>query len=225
MKMSVASVQVGARKRTLPPASGAGATRRHLWVAAAQWQPWVVAARRLAIALMGSMVLAVGTAGVASAEQMFGRGYFWTDERVVQHVPMDDPWIFRGPAVYEVITQPTCWIYADRDDLVAEVWVNENQRFEPLFGEPDRLFFPVHETLTVNWVNTTTGERGQTVAYGDSGNVIAGVAGGQGRIEMDIHLRSNHPWLTLTGSTDLPFGYSTGTIHATVDLAGKSCGY
>lgn len=179
---------------------------------------------RAALVALGAAVLAVGSAGAASAEAPIGSTYFWPDERVDQYVAMDDPWVFRGPTNYKVTTQPSCWSYSDRQqELVAEIGVSAPDRFEPYPFDSDRLFFPVNETVTVDWTNTTTGDRGQVVSHGNSGSVLIGIPGGDGRIEMDIHLRSDQPWLAAAGSTDLPFGHSEGATAAAVDLAGKTC--
>lgn len=185
------------------------------------------AARRGAAAAFGAAVVAVGSAGVSGAvgdEGLSGRTLFWAGERVDHHVPMQDPWAFRGPTNYLVSTQPSCWTYADRQDLMAEISVSAPHRYEPYPTDLDRLLFPVNETVTVDWTNVTTGARGHDVVHGGSGSALVGIPGGGGRIEMDIHLRSDQPWLHAAGSTDLPFGHSEGSVHATVDLIGKSCG-
>lgn len=179
---------------------------------------------RIVVVVLGAAIVAAGSGGTASADERSGSGYFWADERVDHHVAMDDPWMFRGPTNYRVATQPSCWMYSARQELVAEVSVSAPDRYEPFPFDSDRLFFPVRETVTVDWVNTATGQQGQAVVRGESGAVQVGVPAGPGRIELDIHLRSDHPWLHAAGSTDLPFGHSDGLVHAVVDLAGKSCG-
>ena len=79
---------------------------------------------------------------------------------------MGDPWVFRGQTPYEVTTQPTCWIYSDRRDVVAKLYTTAHDRYPPFPTGLDRLFFPVYETVTVDWHNTTTGQRGQAVGHG-----------------------------------------------------------
>lgn len=114
---------------------------------------------------------------------------------------MGDPWVFRGQTPYEVTTQPTCWIYSDRRDVVAELYTTAHDRYPPFPTGLDRLFFPVYETVTVDWHNTTTGQRGQVVGHGDRGQTVVGIPGGDGVIEMDIRLRSDHPLMHAVGST------------------------
>lgn len=183
--------------------------------------------RRTAAATCATVTAAaavvVGAPAAASANNMIGRAFYWGGERVVQSLRMDDPWVFRGATDYEMTVQPACWLYQDRKDLVVDVSVTSLDRYSPFPLDADAVFFPVRETVTVNWHNTSTGQRGQTVAHGDSGSVGAGVPAGPGRVEMDIHLRSDHPWLHAAGSTHLPFGHSTGTARAVADLSGKSC--
>src|SRR5699024_504424 len=117
---------------------------------------------------------------------------------------MADPWVFRGPTDYTVRTQPVCWSYADRpQDLVAAVEVSAPDRYEPFPFDPDRLFFPVDETVTGDWHNTTTGASGRDVVHGTSGGVEGGGYGGDGVIEVDIHLRTDQPRRNAGGSHDL----------------------
>ena len=183
---------------------------------------------KAAIVTVGAAALVAGSVGPAEAaappDDRIGTGYHWGEEEVTQTVSMADPWVFRGPTDYTVRTQPVCWSYADRpQDLVAAVEVSAPDRYEPFPFDPDRLFFPVDETVTVDWHNTTTGASGRDVVHGTSGVVEVGVYGGDGVIEMDIHLRSDQPWMNAAGSTDLPFGHAEGSLHAAVDLTGKSC--
>lgn len=176
-----------------------------------------------AAAAVGAALAATAAAGTASADDLIGSAYYWPEQQQNTDVSMGDPWVFRGPTNYHVQTQPACWLYPNHDDLVAEVQVTAPDRFEPFPFDVDRLFFPVRNTVTVDWTNTTTGDQGRTVTHGDSMSVLSGVPGGPGRIEMDIHLRADHPWLSDIGSTDLPVGHATADTHAVVDLAGKSC--
>lgn len=177
-----------------------------------------------AIAVTAAVAAVMMTAaGTAAANELPGRFQYWEGEKQVQHVQMGDPWVFRGQTPYEVTTQPTCWIYSDRRDVVAELYTTAHDRYPPFPTGLDRLFFPVYETVTVDWHNTTTGQRGQAVGHGDRGQTVVGIPGGDGVIEMDIRLRSDHPWMHAVGSTHLPFGYVEGTTHAVTDLRGKSC--
>ncbi len=175
-----------------------------------------------AVAAVGAALTATGAAGTASADELIGRGYHWSEQHQETTVPMDDPWVFRGPTDYHVSTQPACWMYPNHQDLVAEVMVTVPDRFEPFPFDTDRLFFPVRNTVTVDWTDTATGQTGRTVAHGDPVNVLAGIRGA-GPIAMDIHVRADHPWLYDLGSTDLPVGHATGDTHTVVDLTGKSC--
>lgn len=175
------------------------------------------------VAAMGAAVVATGAAGTASADDLIGRAFHWPEQQHETTVSMGDPWIFRGPTDYHVRTQPACWMYPNHQDLVADVQVTVPDRFEPFPFDTDRLFFPVRNTVTVDWTNTTTGEEGRTVTHGDPITVTTGVPGGPGLIEMDIHVRADHPWLYDLGSTELPVGHATADTHAVVDLTGKAC--
>lgn len=162
-------------------------------------------------------------AGTAMAYELPGRSLYWPGEKSVHRVQMGDPWIFRGSTAYEVVAHPGCWSYSDHRDLVVDVTTAAPDWYAPFPTDPDSLFFPVSETVTIDWHNTTTGQGGRVVGHGDRGNTIVGVPGGNGVIEMDIHLRSDHPWLQAVGSTHLPIGHAEGMTHATVDLTGKAC--
>lgn len=181
------------------------------------------AAVRAGAVASASAIAMTAFAGIATAEDVSGRMFPWSGERVEQFVPMEDPWVFRGPTNYRVATEPACWMYGDHQDLMVDVAVSAPDRYEPYPTDLDRLFFPVNDTVTVAWVNTTTGDRGQSVGHTSSGAVFVGVPGGDGQIELDIRLRSDQPWLQAAGSTDLPFGHSEGVVHAAADLSGKSC--
>lgn len=174
-------------------------------------------------ALVGAGALAVGAAGTAGANEIVSRAFPWQGELDSSTVPMQDPWVFRGPTNYTVDAQPACWNYPDRNDLVADVSILARDRYLPAMPNWDILFFPVNDTATIDWHNTTTGASGQVVHHFQSSNGVIRVDGGDGVIEMDIHLRSDQPWLAAAGSTDLPFGHSEGHTRAIVDMTGKSC--
>lgn len=174
-------------------------------------------------ALVGAGALAVGVAGTAGANEIVSRAFPWSQEGTSSTVSMEDPWVFRGPTNYTVDASPACWMYPDHNDLVADISILASDRYMPMMPNWDILFFPVNDTATIDWHNTTTGARGQVVQHFQNSNGVIRVDGGDGVIEMDIHLRSDQPWFDAAGSTDLPFGHSEGSTHAVVDMTGKSC--
>lgn len=176
-----------------------------------------------AVVFGAGLVTVAGTA-VADADEPIGTAYPWASERTDDVAPLDDPWIFRGPTDYQVAVQPACVLYPGHQRLVADVSVTAPDRFEPFPFDPDALFFPVRDTVTIDWTDPLTGETGRVVAHGDNGTVPAGVFDRSGRLELDIHLRSDHPWLQAVGSSDLDIGHAEGTVHTVVDLTDKTCG-
>ena len=179
----------------------------------------VVGAAATAVTLM------IGSAPAVSAQDgVTSRVYSWADREQTQHVPIDDPWGVRGWTNYVVTTQPVCWTYAGRPNaIVAEAWVSAPDRFPAFPADPRSLLLRTHETVTVDWTNTTTGRRGREVFHGEDGTTIAGIESGPGVIDMDIHVRTDNPALLAVGSAHLPFGHSEGSVHARVDVPGGTC--
>ena len=176
-----------------------------------------------AVAAIAATGILVGAAGAASASEPVSRATPWPEDKVVAAVPMEDPWVFRGPTDYTVETQPACWNYPDRDDLVVDVSVLARDRYLPAPPNWGAILFGVHDTATITWTNETTGETGHVAQEFPNSNGVIRVDAGAAVIALDIHLRSDHPWLHAVGSTELPVGHSEGATSAVVDMTGKTC--
>ncbi|WP_333619846.1 hypothetical protein [Dietzia sp.] len=183
---------------------------------------------RFAMVTLFASAAVVGGQGMASAlepasqDGLIGRT-FDSGPSAHAEVMMDDPWVFRGPTKYDIYAASACWSYGDRSERMVDVSVSNKDRYFPTPFNMNSILYPVDETLTVDWTDLETGEKGRAETHSENGNVTLGLSGTPSRYGLDIHLRSDQPWLRAAGSTELPFGHSEGSAHLEVDSRGPAC--